>query len=197
MPLRCGDGRLPMTGATPRRRDRQRRQTGKATHVGRRGACRRERGCRSSPVATTADSAGHADCGTDRSPATPRWWGLMEGLATHDPNPRTGETRLLPRSADPPMAGRLLCRGPREGQRGEVTASTPANTDREINSVRQACTEGDDASLGTNRRHIAFGHAQHNRPHRRSPHQQASVQAGGELSPPLHRARVGGAEQLQ
>ena len=95
------------------------------------------------------------------------------------------------------MAGRLLCRGPREGQRGEVTASAPANTDREINPDRPACTQGDDASLGTNRRHIAVGHAQHNRPHRRSPYQHASVQAGGELSPPLHRARVGGAEQLQ
>lgn len=95
------------------------------------------------------------------------------------------------------MAGRLLCRGPRKGQRGEVTASTPASDDRGINPDRQACTQGDDASLGTNGRHIAFGHAQRNRPHRRSPSQHVSVQAGGELSPPLHRARVGGAEKLQ
>lgn len=95
------------------------------------------------------------------------------------------------------MAGRLLCRGPHKGQRGEVIASTPANPDREINPDRPSCTQGDDASLGTNRRRIAVGHAQHNRPHRRSPYQHASVQTGGELSPPLHRARVGGAEQLQ
>ncbi len=95
------------------------------------------------------------------------------------------------------MAGRLLCRGPRKGQRGEVSASTPAADDRGINPDRQACTQGDDASLGTIGRHIAFGHAQRNRPHRRSPSQHVSVQAGGELSPPLHRARVGGAEQLK
>ncbi len=91
----------------------------------------------------------------------------MEGLATIDLNPRTGETRLLPRSADRLWQAGCCVEDPARGRGGKSLPAHPPADDRDINPDRQACTQGDDASLGTNRRPIAFGHAQHNRPHRR------------------------------
>lgn len=115
----------------------------------------------------------------------------MEGLATIDPNFRTGEARLLPVLPIRQWQTGCCSEDPARGREGEVTADTPANPDR------LACPQGDVASLGITRHHIACGHAQHTRPHRRLSPPTASVQPGGELSTPLHRARVGGAEHLQ